>query len=334
MILNKLFNRIWYENHPASYFLLPASWLYSLVVKLRNILYASGFFETHYVSVPVIIVGNITAGGSGKTPFVIWLSKYLSENGYTPGVISRGYGRKSNLKVQQIRHDSDPEFVGDEPILIARRTGMPVAVASDKYEAANQLVNIANCDVLICDDGLQHLAIGRNLEIAIIDGDREFGNNHLLPAGPLREPVSRLTTVDMLISKSKKYQNSHLMNYEYGGLVQLTNPGNNISIEKFKNQEIHLVSGIANPDRFHAFFKDHHINVTKHIFPDHYNYRVEDINFDDDKPIVMTEKDAIKCAKFARDNMWYLPVKVRFDDVFHHRIKTLIREKIYGQKIT
>jgi len=303
-------------------------------VKLRKILYVSGFFETNYVSVPVIVVGNITAGGTGKTPFVIWLSEYLTNKGYTPGVISRGYGRKSNSHVQQVRHDSNPETVGDEPVLIAKRSGVPVAVAFDKYEAANQLIDNANCDVLICDDGLQHYAIGRNLEIAIIDGDREFGNNYLLPAGPLREPGSRLTSVDMLISKSKKYRNSFLMEYEFGDLVQLNDQEKLISIHNFKGQQIHLVSGIANPERFHSIFKEHQINVIKHVFPDHYNYSLQDINFNDDYPIVMTEKDAVKCAKFAKDNMWYLPVDVKFNDVFYHRIETLIAENIDGQKIT
>jgi tetraacyldisaccharide 4'-kinase len=334
MIFRKLFDRIWYENHPASYLLLPFSWLYGLIVKLRKILYTSGFFETNYASVPVIVVGNITVGGAGKTPFVIWLSEYLTNKGYTPGVISRGYGRKSSSYVQQVRHDSDPENVGDEPVLIAKRSGVPVAVASDKYEAANQLVNMANCDVLICDDGLQHYALGRNLEIAIIDGDREFGNNCMLPAGPLREPVNRLTSVDMLISKSKEYENSFLMEYEFGDLVQLNDQDKLISINKLKGQQIHLVSGIANPDRFHSVFKEHQIHVIKHVFPDHYNYSLQDIDFNDDKPIVMTEKDAVKCAKFAKDNMWYLPVDVKFNDIFYHRIETLIAENINGQKIT
>lgn len=334
MVFDKLINRIWYQGHPAVVLLVPISWMYGLIVKFRYLLYHSGLLSTNTAPVPVIVVGNITVGGTGKTPFVVWLANYLFDCGYRPGILSRGYGVKSRIKVQQVRADSDPDFVGDEPVLIAKRTGLPVAISADRYEAARQLIEYADCNILICDDGLQHFALNRDLEIAVIDGDRAFGNAKLLPAGPLRESIHRLSSVDLLISKGKQYKKSHVMEYQYGEMTSVVDETRKSSISSLLNQEIHVVTGIANPERFHEYIKAQGIHIIKHVYPDHYQYRSQDLSFRDDKPIVMTEKDAVKCCKFARDNMWYIPIQAKFNNTFHHRIKTLIRDKIDGQKIT
>ncbi len=334
MVLNNLLDRIWYKNHPAYILLLPLSLIFGVVLSIRKLLYSSGIFKTKVASVPVIVVGNFTTGGTGKTPFVIWLVEFLKTKGLNPGVISRGYGVNSRSKVQQVCADSEPGSVGDEPVLIARRTGVPVAVSADKYQGAMLLIENEQCDVLICDDGLQHLSLGRDLEIAIIDGDRKFGNKYLLPAGPLREPLSRMSSVDIIISKGTALDNAWQMNYEYGDPVSLLDDKNTMQIESLKDRQIHVVSGIANPGRLHEYLKNMGIRFECHIFPDHFDFSSHDLNFADNLPIVMTEKDAVKCIKFANPNMWYLPIQAVFNDVFIHTIDALAREKIYGQKIT
>ncbi len=334
LLFNNLINRIWYSNHPAYILLIPFSLIYRLLIKVRKLLYQYGVFTINHVPVPVIIVGNFTVGGTGKTPFVIWLAEYLAEQGYKPGIIASGYGAKKLSTIQKVTSNSNPEYVGDESVLIARRTGLPVVVSPDRYKSARQLLEFTDCNMLICDDGLQHLALGRNLEIAMIDGDRKFGNNWLLPAGPLREPSNRASTVDLMISNNTGLINAHQMLIEYCELKSLTDESKSISVESFKYKQVHVISGIANPDRLHNYLVSKGVKIIPHIFPDHHSFISADLKFDDDFPIVMTEKDAVKCFKFSNDNMWYLPIQVAFDDVFYQHINTLIRDKINGQKIT
>ncbi|NNE36988.1 MAG: tetraacyldisaccharide 4'-kinase, partial [Gammaproteobacteria bacterium] len=242
----------------------------------------------------------------------------------------RGYGASSDINVQQVRADSDPYIVGDEPVLIARRTGMPVAVSHNKYEAARQLIENADCDILICDDGLQHYSLGRDLEIVMIDGDREFGNKWMLPAGPLREPAKSLSSVDMLVSINRPLKNMYLMEYKYSDLISLFDEARTKSIYSLNGRQVHVVTAIANPDRLYNYLKGKGVSVISHKFPDHYSYTPQDLNFKDNHPIVMTEKDAVKCMNFANEQMWYLPIQAVFDDAFYQRINTLIRENIDG----
>jgi tetraacyldisaccharide 4'-kinase len=325
-----LINRIWYGNHPLSIVLLPFGWLYCFCMKVRNFAYQIGLLQKNSVNVPVIVVGNITVGGAGKTPLVIWLCEKLMEEGYKPGILGRGYGGSTIKWPQQVRLDSDPFTVGDEAVMLAQRTGRPVVVSPNRYLAAIQLLEHTECNVLLCDDGLQHLSLERDLEIAVIDGDRRFGNGNCLPAGPMREHVSRLLSVDLIVAKHSAGKNEHLMQYRYKDMISVNNENNHIQLSSFNKMTIHAVSGIANPERFHSFLKKQGITLIKHVFSDHHQYKLQDLQFDDGLPIVMTEKDAVKCRRFSIENSWYLPIHVEFNDVFNHRITKLIREICNG----
>jgi len=329
MISHVFLNRIWYEDHPLSLLLLPISWIYSGFIKIRRLVYLSGLLPIQKINIPVLIVGNLTVGGTGKTPLIIWLANFLVENGHRPGIISRGYGSNKSRLPQQVRADSNPYLVGDEPVLIAQRTSCPVAVSTKRYIAAKELTEHTDCDVILCDDGLQHLAFGREFEIAVIDGDRRFGNGHCLPAGPLREPVSRLNTVDMVVSNGKAGKNEHLMEYEYDDLCLLQG-GQTIKIDTLRGKSIHVVTGIGNPARLYSYLRKYEIRVIKHEYPDHHRYSNDDIRFNDDLPVVMTEKDAVKCRKYAGKNMWYIPISATFGDAFNHRILISLKELFDG----
>lgn len=329
MLLSGFIHKLWYENHKLMLVLLPFSWLYGLFMKLRHTAYTLGVLPKRSVDVPVIVVGNITVGGTGKTPLIIWLCNYLKAQGHHPGVISRGYGGRTARRPQQVRPDSHPAMVGDEPVLIAQRTRCPVAVSANRYLAAKELLEHTDCDVLLCDDGLQHLSMGRDLEIAVIDGDRRFGNGHCLPAGPLREPVSRLGTVDMVVSKGMAGRNEFLMQYAYGKLLSLDGR-KTADIKSFSSSSVHAVSGIGNPDRFYGWLRSHNIKVLRHEFPDHHPFVEQDLRFYDDLPVIMTEKDAVKCRGFNLYNCWYVPIDAEFTEAFQFRLITLLRGLFNG----
>jgi len=203
MSLHRLASRLWYGRHPLSYLLLPLSWLYRAWIFLRRLLYLSGILAVREVPVPVIVVGNLTVGGTGKTPLVIWLAAFLKKQGYHPGIISRGYKGLEARAPQQVQPDSKPEAVGDEALLIARRSAVPVFVSTKRHLAARALLAHKQCDVLICDDGLQDYGLKRDIEIVVIDGERRFGNRRCLPAGPLREPLGRLAAFDLRVGNSR-----------------------------------------------------------------------------------------------------------------------------------
>ncbi|MEX2525462.1 MAG: tetraacyldisaccharide 4'-kinase [Gammaproteobacteria bacterium] len=317
--------KLWYDSHPLSVILAPLGWIYAGAVLTRRLVYMAGLVPIQRLPVPVIVIGNITVGGTGKTPLVIWLARYLQEQGYRPGIVSRGHGGKTG-RPQQVRPDSNPYLVGDEPVLIARRTGCPVAVSSRRAVAANELLEHTDCDVLISDDGLQHYALERDLEIAVIDGDRRFGNGRCLPAGPLREPTGRLASVDMIVANGRAGHNEYLMRYRYADLHSLVDPARVMPMESLREQTLHAVAGVGNPGRFFSYLRGFDIRIEKHIFPDHHRYTVGDLDFDDELPLVMTEKDAVKCESFAGDNAWYLPVEADPGEAFRHRIGVLMEE--------
>ena len=317
---------IWYRKHFAVWFLLPFSWLYKACVFIRRLAFASGFLPVQRVAIPVIVAGNISIGGTGKTPLIIWLTHFLESNGFRPGIISRGYGGTGSRIPQQVRPDSNPTLVGDEPVLISRNTKVPVAVSPNRYIAANELIQHTDCNILLCDDGLQHYSLHRDMEIAVIDGDRQFGNGFCLPAGPLREPVSRLKTVDMVVGNGKAGKNQYLMEYELLNPRMVRDPSVQRELESFTGLQVHAVAGIGNPERFFSDLHSRSIRIIKHPFPDHHPYRPEDLNFQDDLPVLMTEKDAVKCMGFSNENLWYLPVAARLPDSFEYRLITLLKE--------
>ncbi len=329
MITPDFLEQLWYGNHRLSTLLLPLSWLYSAFMQIRHLAYTIGILPKRRVGVPVIVVGNITVGGTGKTPMIIWLCNYLKKQGHRPGVIGRGYGGRPSKRPQQVRPDSHPAQVGDEPVLIAQRTHCPVAVSPNRYLAASELLKYTDCDVLLCDDGLQHLAMDRDLEIAVVDGDRRFGNGRCLPAGPLRESVARLGTVDMVVGSGKAGKSEFLMEYVYEDLRSLDEQ-TTLSIDSFRNTTVHVVSAIGNPARFHAYLRSHNIRLIKHEFTDHYLFAETDLQFGDDFPIIMTEKDAVKCREFNISKMWYLPITAVFTEAFHYRLLNLLKELFNG----
>jgi tetraacyldisaccharide 4'-kinase len=304
----------WYRKGGITLVLLPLSWLFCFVAIVRRALYRTGLFKVHHQPVPVIIVGNISVGGTGKTPLVTWLIDVLRKNGYTPGIVSRGYGGQATHWPQQVRADSDPRMVGDEAVLLSQRCECPMAVGPDRAEAAAALLEHTDCDVIVADDGLQHYALGRDVEIAVVDGVRRFGNQHCLPAGPLREPLSRLATVDMVVTNGVPGVREYRMDLVPGNLRNLKFAGRHATLDSFSGQTVHAIAGIGNPDRFFQQLGNHGIAVIRHPFVDHHPFVADDIDFDDELPVLMTEKDAVKCQPFATEQHWCVPVDASVDE--------------------
>ncbi len=314
----------WYQPHPIRWLLSPLSLLYRFVISLRKALYKVGIFKQQQLSVPVIIVGNISVGGTGKTPFVIWLAKQLQQAGFKPGIISRGYGGKAVSYPQTVTAQSDAAIVGDEPIIIARQTACPMVVSPNRIEAGQQLLQDNDCDIIISDDGLQHYALNRDIEIVVVDGQRLFGNQYCLPAGPLREPPSRLSDIDFIVHNSTNDTAEYTMNLTQGDAINVLDPTLTKSLTEFSTQTIHAIAGIGNPDRFFDQLSQQELSIIPHPFTDHHSYQASDLKFNDDNAILMTEKDAVKCTRFAHDDMWYIPIEASISS----KLAPLIIEKL------
>ncbi len=291
----------------VNYLLLPISAVFYVLSKARLALFKLGIFQTDQFEVPVVVVGNITVGGSGKTPVVIRLVNHLQSMGKMVGVVSRGYSGSHTSGSLLVKADTSVGLSGDEPLLIAMQTGAPVMVNKKRSQAVKDLIEQHQVEVIISDDGLQHYAMGRKVEIAVVDGNRRFGNNFFLPAGPLREPQSRLKTVDFIINNGANFPG------EIGAQLKPICFVNLLTSEKkpldfFHNQYCHGVAGIGHPDRFFQTLKSLGIHVDQHGFSDHYQYQQNDLIFNDNHPIIMTAKDWVKCKEFANDKMYYLEV--------------------------
>lgn len=327
-----LLETLWYRHHPLTIVLAPLSWLFCLVTVMRRLAYRVGWLEVHHLKVPVIVVGNISVGGTGKTPLVIWLAQRLSKQGYRAAVVCRGYKGQTKHWPQQVSADSDPRIVGDEAILLARRSGCPVAAGPDRVAAAKALLRHAPCDVIISDDGLQHLALGRQVEIAVVDGIRRHGNGLCLPAGPLREPVSRLEKVDLIVSSGSAHRGEFQMGLKHCGLRSVKQPEQDVAIETIKGRLVHAVCGLGHPQRFFSALEGLGLRILCHPFPDHYSFSAKDICFNDDLPVIMTEKDAVKCTLFADDRHWYLTVEAELPTLFEKQILSRLARRGNGQK--
>ncbi|MDX1528257.1 MAG: tetraacyldisaccharide 4'-kinase [Gammaproteobacteria bacterium] len=308
---------IWYGDHPLGTCLAPAGWLFAMVVALRRRLYRWGLLAKTRLPVPVVVIGNITVGGTGKTPLVVWAAELLRQRGHQPGIVCRGYLGQATSWPQQVRRDSDPAMVGDEAVMLARRTDCPVVAAGPaRAEAAVALVKHSGCDLVLSDDGLQHFALARDLEIAVIDGERLYGNGRCLPAGPLREPVARLKSVDFVVVNGDSSMEGTPMRLEPGAPTSLSDPGRQATFSAFRDKPVHAACGIGNPLRFFRLLQSKGLEVIPHRFPDHHAFKPGDLDFDDDLPVLMTEKDAVKCARFAGDKMWYVPVNAVLPSTF------------------
>ena len=317
----------WYARSPWLLLLTPLSLVFRIVVWLRRNAYRAGLLRSVRVALPVIIIGNITVGGTGKTPLVIWLAEYLQKKGYHPGIISRGYGGKASSWPQQVRPDSDPAMVGDEAVLLASATGCPMAVGPDRVATATALIKHSECDVILSDDGLQHYALQRDIEIIVIDGIRRFGTGFSIPAGPMREPAKRLKEADLVVINGLGGGQEHIMRMRPGNAHSLTDSSIKRPLADFRGQAVHAVAGIGNPERFFQSLEQLGMQLEKHVFPDHYTFTATDIRFGDYKPVIMTEKDAVKCRYFASENDWYIPVTVQMSADFCQRLDELLQAR-------
>ncbi|MGD8547179.1 MAG: tetraacyldisaccharide 4'-kinase [Thiohalophilus sp.] len=330
-MLQQKVQKLWQTRSVLTVLLLPLSGLFCALVWLRRKAYQIGLLSRKRVPVPVIVIGNITTGGTGKTPLVIAVINILKEAGLKPGIISRGYGGKARTWPQQVRPDADPVIVGDEPVIIARRTGCPMAVGPNRYRTANALLKHHHCDVIISDDGLQHYAMQRDIEVVVIDGMRRFGNHWCLPAGPLREPVSRLKEVDLIVTNGEPVGDEYPMDYVGRTWVNVSDASQTAEMSRFKDKKVHAIAGVGNPQRFFNMLREEGITVVEHNYPDHYIFRREDFNFDEKLPILMTEKDAVKCERLGLEDTWYVPIQAQIKRKFKEHLLNILEAK-RGQK--
>jgi len=316
-------HRIWYEGGASYRLLLPLTGLYWLLVVGRRCLYQIGLLGSQRAVAPVIVVGNITTGGTGKTPVTIWLARELKARGFSPGIVSRGYGGSKSSTSMRVDIDSDPATVGDEPVLLARRSGCPVVVDADRFRAAEMLV-ADGVDVIIADDGLQHYRLARTYEICVIDGARGLGNRYLLPAGPLRETIARLSEVDQVLLNGPLRDSEAALSAVEQNSIEFTLQANEISrlngsltrpIARFEGTTVHGVAAIGNPSRFFDLLRAHGMQVIEHAFPDHAAISARQLKFGDDFEVLMTEKDAVKLGTAVADKFWTVPVELMMDPV-------------------
>jgi tetraacyldisaccharide 4'-kinase len=322
--MEQRFTELWYRESAGFTWLQPLSWLYGLVTRVRRAAYARRWLRTERAGKPVIVVGNLTVGGTGKTPVVAWLAEQLSLSGLKVGIVSRGYGR-SKADPEAVHAESSWRDVGDEPMLLWQLTGCDVVVAQDRFAGAQKLVALG-VDVIIADDGLQHLRLARDCEIVVIDGARGFGNGRLLPAGPLREPVYRIRHASIVVvngapehaslqaGEGKLSPSSLQMSLSGGEAHRLDGLAAPERLEHFSGQRVHAVAGIGNPQRFFRYLRGRGIDVVEHPFPDHHPFTAADLTFGDDLPVLMTQKDAVRCRELENARLWYVPVVARFSE--------------------
>jgi tetraacyldisaccharide 4'-kinase len=288
----------------------------------------------HSAGVPVVVVGNINAGGTGKTPVTLWLARALKHKGYSPGIVSRGYGGDVGPVPVRVTADSDPSVVGDEALVLAAQSGCATVVHPDRVAAAREAARLG-ADIIVSDDGLQHYRLGRDVELVVVDGERGFGNGTMLPAGPLRESLSRLDSVDAVLLNGGErdidipaLRQSGAMRFELRATaVARLNDSEVRHIDDFADQAVHAVAGIGHPERFFSMLESRRIEVIRHPLPDHAAITMEDVRFDDELEVLMTQKDAVKCKGFDSARLWYVPVEVEFDGEGGASLLELIESK-------
>ncbi len=319
----------WYSAKPTALttILYPFSALFGVLSFLNRLMTKP---KATKFKVPVIVVGNITVGGTGKTPFIQWLCNELKQQGIRPGIVSRGYGANLDAYPSQLPINPDPFIYGDEPSLLAQNTGVPVVIDPDRAKAVNYLIDQNNVNLIISDDGMQHYKMWRDMEIAMVDGTRLFGNGWLLPAGPLRERPNRLNKVDLIISKGHAihhFQSHSVMELNPQRPVNPDNPN-----EILDNKEsITVIAGIGNPESFFNLVKDMGYQIEGREFPDHHSYSIDDFLELQDSPIIMTEKDYIKCQHLNLNNLWVVKIEPDFDAEFKNRLHNKIRNLMSSQ---
>lgn len=310
--------RAWYEGHPALGVLAPLEALYRRVVVTRRNKFLSGASLCYRAPVPVLVVGNITVGGTGKTPLILWLIEHCCRRGLKVGVVSRGYGAAPASYPWRVRPEHSAAEAGDEPLLIAQRTGVPVMIDPDRARAVRELLAQESLDLILSDDGMQHYRLARDLELVMIDAERGLGNRRCLPAGPLREPAERLESVDAVLCNGASSDSTlgFAFALQPSRLVELVSQ-QALPLDHFPpGQQMHAVAGIGNPRRFFATLEALHWQPIPHPFADHARYSLEQLSFSPELPLVMTEKDAVKCRAFARSGWCYLQVRAEPSTAF------------------
>ncbi len=302
---------------------MPLSCLFNVTSKFRKRRQQS---RQMTFSVPVIVVGNITVGGTGKTPMVAHLVTELQARGFRVGVASRGYHGSIN-KPTLINHQHHASEVGDEPLLLFQQTHADIMVGPDRLEVIGALIERGAYDVLICDDGLQDYRFEHTVEIAMVDAERQFGNARLLPAGPLREPVTRVQWCDFVVTTGAPEANiSHdHMQLKIDHACNMNVPDDKQPLTHWQGQKVHAVAAIANPQRFFNALRDAGLQVTPHAFPDHATFTHSELTFTDQKPVFMTAKDAVKCSQYTLDNTWYVPLQTQLPDDFMARLMACLK---------
>lgn len=321
----------WYRTTPLHLILVPISLVFRGLAALRRALYRNGMLGSEQLLVPVVVIGNISVGGTGKTPLTLALAQQLIESGWYPLIISRGYGGKSQ-QPQRVDADSSATESGDEPLLMALRNLCPVWTGRDRVATAHAAMGAhPECNVILCDDGLQHYRLRRDVEIAVVDGTRRFGNGRLLPAGPLREPVARLKSVDaVVVNGGTANPGEFSMGLAGDIFYNLVNPDRIVPAAQFNTSRNHAVAGIGHPERYFRHLEKLGITFVAHGFPDHHPYCAADLAFADCDALLMTEKDAVKCAAFADERFWALRVDARIDTALLDQILRKIEP--YGRQ--
>lgn len=316
--MNALARRLttaWYGEAPVPVWARLAESVYRAMTRLRRTAYQRGWLRSGHPGAPVVVVGNLTAGGAGKSPVVMWLARTLAERGHAPAIISRGYGGAEPARPHRVGPEDRPAFSGDEPLMMARHTGLPVWICRDRLAAAHAAV-AAGADIIIADDGLQHYRLRRDLEVAVVDGARGLGNGRCLPAGPLREPATRLAEVDLVICNGPDRCPEGAMNMQLVGHVAVRLDGSiRRGLEDFAPGPVHAIAGIGYPERFFALLESHGLELLRHPLPDHGAVPSEWLTPADELPVLMTAKDAARCAHDpAASQAWQVPVEARFED--------------------
>lgn len=323
--MEKFADWLWYQNKWAAWLLSPLSLLFYLVSRQKRKKFLQN--PPAATAVPIVVVGNISVGGTGKTPVLVALIELLKQQGYKPAVVSRGYGGQAPHYPYALNEASTAKQAGDEPLLIYQRCACPVLVAPQRMQAVNYILENYDANVILSDDGLQHYAMPRTIEIAVIDGKRGLGNRLCLPAGPLRETAARLTSVDFVLINGQTTQQFAEQQYDFAVEAEAAKPLH-AHIDTALSSPAHAVAGIGNPQRFFATLDSLGYAYTPHVFNDHHDFRLEDLQFADDKPVVMTEKDAVKCRAFTElDKHWYLPVSAKLPESFIQNFLQSLQQK-------
>jgi len=327
--LERWLTRIWYCGGSSPAWLIPLSWLYCAVVQVRRLARRGGLLQREHAGVPTLVVGNLTVGGTGKTPFVIALCGLLETCGWRVGIVTRGYGGTARDWPRAVGADSDPVENGDEAVLLAQATKCPVYAGADRVAAARALLARHPVDVLISDDGLQHEKLARDIEIVMVDARRGFGNGRCLPAGPLREPLSRLRHVDATVALEGHPAARFAVSVAAGDARKLNDPSCSRPLSGFAGKPCHAVTGIANPTGFFGLLRRKGLQPDTRIFEDHHRFVAEDIRFEDDFPVLMTAKDAVKCRNFAGNNVWYVPLELDVGPAFRQWLTETLKRKTH-----